>query len=78
MRWLRYLCIFLQVLILFILMTFITLDWLEYLVLQMRILRSIVISDQDMQFIFCKNGDNTVRLELEKDSKTQLTFTCSK
>ena len=78
MRWLRYLCIFLRVLILFILMTFITLDWLEYLVLQMRILRSIVISDQDMQFIFCENGDNTVRLELEKDSKTQLTFTCSK
>ena len=30
------------------------------------------------EFIFCENGDNTVRLELEKDSKTQLTFTCSK
>ena len=51
---------------------------LEYLVLQMRILGSIVISDQDMQFIFCENGDNTARLELKKDSKTQLRFTGSK
>ena len=44
----------------------------------MRILGSIVISDQDMQFIFCENGDNTARLELKKDSKSQLRFTGSK